>query len=154
MKHLFTGESLCEHLRMNAAVHKKARIAGALAGTAFAVALLPGLSVFREPWAPEPEGFQVVVSVFLTGAIVKFLATVIFAYPREIRSAPPAMTGLLGVIGIVQDALGLLAVSWLAGNFGVGVTADGFATCLLGGAIIRLTTLAALALPARAPGES
>ncbi|MFF5520719.1 hypothetical protein [Streptomyces coeruleorubidus] len=53
---------------------------------------------------------------------------------------------LLGVVGIAQDTLIWLLVSWLGSDMEYGLHVDGFLAALLGGVIVRVTVLVLLAL--------
>lgn len=55
------------------------------------------------------------------------------------------------MVGIAQDTLIWLLVSWLGSDMEYGLHVDGFLAALLGGVIVRVTVLVLLALgPAEA----
>ncbi|MER6994307.1 phage holin family protein [Streptomyces sp. NPDC000410] len=116
---------------------KAKRLCGTYAGVALAAALLPGISVRGE--APQ------VMAVVIGGAIFVILNQLIYSYPHDIRRAPALMLLILGAIGVVQDTLVWLVVSWAGGKLGGGLHVDGFVAALLGGLIVRAVVLLALA---------
>ncbi|MEU6377528.1 phage holin family protein [Streptomyces sp. NPDC046909] len=121
-------------------MYQRRRILGTYLGVGLAAALLPGIS-------PVDDGpfWQTIL------ACIGFLIVnqVIHTYPSSIRTAPPVALLALAAVGIVQDSLVWLLVSWLSGQMGSGLHVDGFLTALLGGAITRVTTLAVMALGPR-----
>ncbi|KOU58534.1 hypothetical protein ADK57_36345 [Streptomyces sp. MMG1533] len=124
-------------------MYKRRRILGTFLGAALAVALLPGVSlVLHSP----PMELLLPVAVFL---IVNQL---IHTYPSSVRNAPPIALLVFGAIGVVQDTLIWLLVSWLGSDMDYGVHVDGFLAALLGGVIVRTAVFVCLALgPQTAP---
>jgi putative membrane protein len=118
-------------------MYKRRRILGTYLGVGIAAALLPGIS----PVAGNP-----LWQVMLAGVGFLIVNQLIHTYPSAIRTAPPVMLLILAAVGIVQDTLVWLLVSWLSGQMDAGLHADGVLTALLGGVIMRATVLAALAL--------
>lgn len=82
----------------------------------------------------------------LAGAVFLIANRLIYSYPDGIRTAPPVFLLLLGVVGIAQDTLIWLLVSWLGSDMEYGLHVDGFLAALLGGVIVRVTVLVLLAL--------
>lgn len=118
-------------------MYKRRRILGTYLGVGLAAALLPGIS----PVADGPFWQTMLASI-----VFLVVNQLIHTYPSAIRSAPPVMLLVLAAIGIVQDTLVWLLVSWLGGQMDSGLHVDGFLTALLGGVITRAVTLAAMAL--------
>ncbi|MFE0423229.1 hypothetical protein [Streptomyces sp. NPDC058953] len=123
--------------------HVALRYLGTYVGLVVAVAVLPGLSA---------GPFASVASVIMTGFWLTLINQFIHIYPSHLRSAPPVKVLILAAVGIAQEILSLLLLTWAAGLMGFGVEADGVVAVILGGVIIRLTTLLAL-VPVRAPAE-
>jgi putative membrane protein len=118
-------------------MYKRRRLLGTYLGVAAAAALLPGITSIldRPPW-----------EAVLAGAVFLIVNQLIYSYPSAIRGAPPVALLLLAVIGVVQDTLLWLLVSWLGSQMDYGLHVDGFLTALLGGLIVRGTVLALMAL--------
>ncbi|MET9803732.1 phage holin family protein [Streptomyces sp. NPDC006368] len=127
-------------------MHKPKRFLGSILGVALATFLLPGIS-------PSPHTLPF-TSVFLAAMVFMIINQLIYSYPNDIRTAPAVMLLILGAIGIVQDALIWLLVSWLEGRIQSGLHVDGILTALLGGLIVRATVFALLALPSRRTQEA
>ncbi|MEU9591005.1 phage holin family protein [Streptomyces sp. NPDC048219] len=124
-------------------MYKRRRLLGTYVGVALATVLLPGITAVIDapPW-----------EVVLAGAVFLIVNQLIHSYPSAVRSAPPVMLVILGVIGVVQDTLLWLLVSWLGAQMGYGLHVDGFLTALLGGLVVRGTVLVLMALgPQPAP---
>lgn len=121
---------------MIAAMYKR-RVLGTWLGVALAAVLLPGISqvVDDPPW-----------SGILAGCAFMLINQLIHVYPGAIRSAPPLMLLILAGIGVVQDTLIWLLVSWLSAQATHGLHVDGILAALLGGVIVRGTTLAVMAV--------
>lgn len=114
---------------------------GAILGIALALKLLPGISipVDDEWWFP----------VVMCGLIFSIIGEVINAWPDNIRQA--SFVGVLfqACLGIVQDTLIWLLISWV-GLFHV----DGIGTAVLGGVITRLVVLVLLVFAPAAGGQA
>ncbi|MFH9062195.1 phage holin family protein [Streptomyces coeruleorubidus] len=124
---------------------KRRRVVGTFLGVTLATVLLPGISTILDspPW-----------EVVLAGAVFLIVNQLIYSYPSDIRAAPPILLLLLGVVGIAQDTLIWLLVSWLGSDMEYGLHVDGFLAALLGGVIVRVTVLVLLALgPAEAVSQ-
>ncbi|MFH8369331.1 hypothetical protein [Streptomyces sp. NPDC018031] len=119
-------------------MNKKRRMLGGYLGAAIAVAALPGITV---------ESNVAFASVILAGAIFVIVNQLVLSYPQDIRTAPPVMLAILGVVGVVEDTLIWLLVDWLGGRLDTGPYVDGFGMAVLGGLIARVTALLVLALP-------
>ncbi|MEU6105911.1 phage holin family protein [Streptomyces flaveolus] len=127
-------------------MYKRRRLLGTYLGVALATVLLPGITMVIDapPW-----------EVVLAGAVFLIVNQLIYCYPSAIRSAPPVMLLILGAIGVVQDTLLWLLVSWLGSQMGYGLHVDAFLTALLGGLVVRGTVLALMFLgPQPAPHTS
>ncbi|MGW0190347.1 phage holin family protein [Streptomyces sp. NPDC003362] len=127
-------------------MYKRRRLLGTYLGVAAAAALLPGITSILDspPW-----------EAILAGAVFLIVNQLIYSYPSAIRSAPPVALLLLAAFGVVQDTLLWLLVSWIGSQMDYGLHVDGFLTALLGGAIVRGTVLALMALgPQPAPETS
>ncbi|GAA4006601.1 phage holin family protein [Streptomyces sp. NBC_01352] len=118
-------------------MYKRRRVVGTALGAALATALLPGISLVLDS---PPLELLLPVAVFL---IVNQL---IHTYPGTVRSAAPIALLALGALGVLQDTLIWLLVSWLGSRMDYGVHVDGFLAALLGGVIVRATVLVCLAL--------
>lgn len=118
-------------------MYKRRRMLGSYLGVALAAFLLPGISqiVDDPPW-----------SGILPGVVFLIVNQLIYTYPSAIRSAPPVMLLILAGIGVVQDTLVWLLVSWLCTQATHGLQVDGFLAALLGGVIVRATVLAVMAV--------
>ncbi|MEU5323178.1 phage holin family protein [Streptomyces sp. NPDC021056] len=118
-------------------MHKRRRTLGTYLGVGLAAALLPGISAVADGpfW-----------QTMLAGIVFLVVNQLIHTYPSAIRSAPAVMLLILAAIGIVQDTLVWLLVSWLSGQMDSGLHVDGFLTALLGGVVTRAVTLAVMAL--------
>lgn len=124
---------------------KRRRVLGTFLGVTLATVLLPGISTILDspPW-----------EVVLAGAVFLILNQLIYSYPSDIRTAPPVLLLILGMVGIAQDTLIWLLVSWLGSDMEYGLHVDGFLAALLGGVIVRVTVLVLLALgPAEAASQ-
>ncbi|MER6078578.1 hypothetical protein [Streptomyces sp. NPDC001833] len=126
-------------------MYKRRRVLGTYLGMALAT-LLPGVRVvdFDTPWV----GFVVAGLVFV------ILNQLIHIYPSDIRNAPAIPLLVLGAIGIVQDTLIWLLVSWITARTGSGIHVDGFLTALAAGATVRVTVLALFVLGPQPTGEA
>jgi len=125
---------------------KGRRILGTYLGVALAAALLPGIHALA-----DSRLFDALVAGILFVAVNQL----IHCYPEDIRGAPPIMLLILGAVGIVQDTLIWLLVSWLSGKMESGFHVDSFPTALLGGVIVRASAFALLALgPRPVPQDS
>lgn len=96
-----------------------------------------------------PGGFS------FAALVIPFALFVIFnqlvsVWPENIRTAPPLRVLLLATIGLVQDFLIWLLVSWVADTMDLSLAIDGVLPMVWGAFIVRLTALACLALPSRA----
>lgn len=118
-------------------MYKRRRIVGTYLGAALAVAALPDISLIVEdpPW-----------EVVLSGVVFLLVNQLIHTYPSAVRTAPPGAVLALAAIGIVQDALLWLLVSWIGSQMDYGVHVDGLLAALAGGAVMRLTVLAVMAI--------
>ncbi|MEU4653066.1 phage holin family protein [Streptomyces sp. NPDC023723] len=118
-------------------MYKRRRILGTYAGVTLATVLLSGITpiIDAPPW-----------EVVLASAVFLIVNQLISSYPDAIRSAHPILLLILGAIGIVQDTLLWLLVSWLSSTMDYGLHVDGFLTALLGGLITRVTVLAFMAV--------
>ncbi|MEV5548858.1 phage holin family protein [Streptomyces sp. NPDC052309] len=127
-------------------MYKRRRVLGTYLGVAVATVLLSGITPILDspPW-----------EVVLAGAVFLIANQLIYSYPRAIRSAPPIMLLILGAIGVVQDTLLWLLVSWLGSRMDYGLHVDGFLTAVLGGVVVRATVLLLMAVgPQPAPETS
>jgi len=99
--------------------------------------VLPGISLILHdaPWEP-----------LLSGAVFLVLNQLIHSYPNAVRADHPVVLLVLAAVGIVQDTLIWLLVSWIGSQLDYGVHVDGFLTALAGGAVMRLTVLAVMAI--------
>lgn len=118
-------------------MYQRRRALGAYLGTVLAAALLPGI---------RPIGDNVFWAALLPALVFLVVNQLISSYPSGIRTAPPIALLILGAVGVVQDTLIWLLVSWLGAQMGSGLDVDGFLAALLGGVVVRLTVLAAMAL--------
>lgn len=118
-------------------MYKRRRVLGTLLGVGLAAAVLPGISLVSE--GPFWQLFMATIGFLIVNQLI-------YSYPSAIRTAPPVMLLVLAAVGIVQDSLVWLLVSWLGGQMDAGLHVDGFLTALLGGVIVRAATLAAMAL--------
>ncbi|MFJ2163188.1 hypothetical protein [Streptomyces sp. NPDC087856] len=82
--------------------------------------------------------------IVLGSCVFLVLNQLIYTYPGDIRSAPPILLLLQAAIGIVQDTLIWLLVSWLNSRMYLGLHIDGFLTALLAGTVVRVSVLALL----------
>ncbi|MEU9151676.1 hypothetical protein AB0D59_14220 [Streptomyces sp. NPDC048417] len=126
-------------------MYKRRRLLGTFLGVALA-ALLPGVGVVAEDaW----------MGVVLAGCVFLVLNQLIHTYPSDIRNAPPVALLILSAVGVVQDTLIWLLVSWLTTKLDLGLHVTGFLTALLAGAIVRATVLVLLPFgPQPTPGEA
>ncbi|MEU5399389.1 hypothetical protein ABZ348_08835 [Streptomyces sp. NPDC005963] len=115
---------------------------GLLAGVSLSVFLLPGISM--------PGGFSLGALMVPLGLFL-IITQLISAWPENIRTAPPLMVLMLAAIGIVQDFLIWLLVSWAADQLDLSLAIDGVLPMVWGAFVVRLTALAFLALPSRVP---
>ncbi|WP_329017252.1 hypothetical protein [Streptomyces sp. NBC_00690] len=120
---------------------KQRRVLGLLAGVSVSVLVLPGISM------PGGFSFAALVIPFALFVIFNQLVSV---WPENIRTAPPLRVLLLATIGLVQDFLIWLLVSWVADTMDLSLAIDGVLPMVWGAFIVRLTALACLALPSRA----
>ncbi|MFG3291124.1 hypothetical protein ACGF3G_20230 [Streptomyces sp. NPDC048179] len=113
-------------------MYKRRRVLGTYLGMALAT-LLPGVSVvdYDARWL----GFV------LPGLVFVILNQLIHTYPSDIRNAPAIPLLVLAAIGIVQDTLIWLLVSWIASKTGSGIHVHGFLMALAAGATVRVTVL-------------
>ncbi|MFG2376084.1 hypothetical protein ACGFY9_31990 [Streptomyces sp. NPDC048504] len=118
-------------------MYKKRRALGACLGVGLAT-FLPGVSVM----ADDPRWAGIVVG----GCVFLILNQLIYTYPGDIRNAGPIPLLIQAAIGIVQDTLIWLLVSWLGSMTEFGLHVDDFLTALLAGVIVRVSVLALLAL--------
>ncbi|MDQ0763201.1 putative membrane protein [Streptomyces canus] len=125
---------------MISAMYKRRRITGTYAGAALAAGLLPGVS----PVADTPSW-----DFLLSGSVLLIVGQLIHCYPSAIRTSPWI---LFGAIGIVQDTLVWLLVSWISARLDYGMHVDSFVTALAAGAIVRCLALALMTVgPQPAP---
>ena len=115
-------------------MHKRRRLLGTYLGAALAIVLLSGITPVLDapPW-----------ELLLCGAVFVIVNQLIHCYPRVVRDATVVV---FAAIGIVQDTLNWLLVSWLSAQLDYGMHVDGFLAALLGGVIVRVTTLAVMAI--------
>jgi len=124
-------------------MYKRRRALGAYLGTLLAAVLLPGI---------RPIDDNVAWAALLPALVFLIVNQLVSSYPSSIRTAPPVMLLILGAVGIVQDTLIWLLVSWIGSELESGLDVDGFLAALLGGAVVRLTVLALMAIgPQPAP---
>ncbi|MFG2940906.1 hypothetical protein [Streptomyces sp. NPDC048282] len=125
-------------------MYKRRRVLGTYLGMTLAT-LLPGVSVvdYDARWL----GFV------LPGLVFVILNQLIHTYPSDIRNAPAIPLLVLAAIGIVQDTLIWLLVSWIASKTGSGIHVDGFLTALAAGATVRVTVLVFFVLGPQPAGE-
>jgi putative membrane protein len=114
-------------------MYKRRRFLGTYLGVAAAAALLPGITSRLDDGAPW--------GVVLAGAVFVIVNQLIYTYPHAIRSAPPLALLILAVIGVAQDTLLWLLVSWIGAQLDYGLHVDGFLTALLGGLVVRAIVL-------------
>ncbi|MEV6496457.1 phage holin family protein [Streptomyces prunicolor] len=119
---------------------KARRLLGTYLGVALAAALLSGIHAL---------GDSRLFDALVAGIVFTAVNQLIYAYPDDIRGAHPIVLLAFGAVGIVQDTLIWLLVSWLSGKMGDGLHVDGFPTALLGGVVVRASTFALLALGPR-----
>ncbi|NUP21135.1 MAG: phage holin family protein [Streptomyces sp.] len=123
-------------------MYKRRRALGAYLGVVLAAVLLPGI---------RPIDDNVAWAALLPGLAFLIVNQLISSYPSSIRTAPPIALLILAAVGIVQDTLIWLLVSWIGSQTG-GLHVDGFLAALLGGVVVRLTVLALMAVgPQPAP---
>lgn len=103
-----------------------------------AIVLLPGIALMND--ASLWEGAFVGACVFLC------VNQLVYSYPSAIRGASPTALAALAAIGILQDSLVWLLVSWLSSQLGAGLHVDGILPLVLGGLILRLSVLTCMAL--------
>ncbi|WP_181387317.1 phage holin family protein [Streptomyces sp. Act143] len=118
-------------------MYKRRRALGAYLGAVLATVLLPGI---------RPIDDNVAWAALLPGLVFLIVNQLISSYPSSIRTAPPVMLLILGAIGIVQDTLIWLLVSWISAQMDSGLDVDGFLAALLGGVVVRLTVLTLMAI--------
>ncbi|MCL7380426.1 hypothetical protein ACFU76_08235 [Streptomyces sp. NPDC057539] len=118
-------------------MYKRRRLLGTYLGVALAT-LLPGVSAVADDasW----------MGVILGASAFLILNQLIYTYPSDIRNAPPVALLIQAAIGIVQDTLIWLLVSWLSSTLDFGIHVDTFLTALLAGVIVRALVLLLLAL--------
>ncbi|WP_327401942.1 phage holin family protein [Streptomyces sp. NBC_01288] len=118
-------------------MYKKRRVLGTCLGVALAT-LLPGVSLTTDDpsWMP----------IMLGSCVFLVLNQLIYTYPSNIRNASPILLLLQAAIGIVQDTLIWLLVSWLNSEMYLGLHVDGFLTALLAGIVVRVSLLVLLPL--------
>ena len=119
---------------------KGRRILGTYLGVALAAALLSGIHAL---------GDSRLFDALLAGIVFTVVNQLIYAYPDDIRGTHPIALLAFGAVGIVQDTLIWLLVSWLSGKMGDGLYVDGFPTALLGGVVVRASAFVLLALGPR-----
>ncbi|MGW0830800.1 phage holin family protein [Streptomyces prunicolor] len=119
---------------------KGRRLLGTYLGVALAAALLPGIHAL---------GDSRLFDALAAGIVFTAVNQLIHAYPDDIRGAHPIVLLAFGAVGIVQDTLIWLLVSWLSGKMGDGLHVGGFPTALLGGVVVRASTFVLLALGPR-----
>ncbi len=112
---------------------------GTLLGVALAAYLPTGVALGDRP-------FPALIVGIVVFSIVNKL---IHSYPSDMRSAPPIALLVLGLVGIVQDSLIWLLASWLGAQLDLGLHVDGLGGAVLGGVVVRVATLAFLAIPTR-----
>jgi putative membrane protein len=84
--------------------------------------------------------------IALASCVLLVLNQLIYTYPGDIRNARPIPLLIQAAIGIVQDTLIWLLVSWLNSEMHLGLHVDGFLTALLAGTVVRVSVLALLPL--------
>lgn len=126
-------------------MYKKRRVLGTCLGVALAT-LLPGVGLTTD----DPSWMPIV----LGSCVFLVLNQLIYTYPGDIRSAPPILLLLQAAIGIVQDTLIWLLVSWLNSRMYLGLHIDGFLTALLAGTVVRVSVLALLPFGPRPAKET
>ncbi|MFJ9246040.1 phage holin family protein [Streptomyces sp. NPDC101776] len=119
---------------------KGRRILGTYVGVGLAAALSSGIHAIA---------ISALFDVLVAGIVFVAVNQLIYGYPDDIRGTHPIVLLVLGVVGIVQDTLIWLLVSWLSGKMQAGFHVDGFLAALLGGVIVRATVLVLLALGPR-----
>ena len=82
----------------------------------------------------------------LAGTVFLIVNQLIHTYPSAIRTAPPGAPLVLAAIGVLQDTLVWLLVSWIGSQFDAGLHVDGFLAALLGGLVVRASVLVLMAL--------
>ena len=118
-------------------MYKRRRLLGTFLGVAAATALLPGITPLLD---------DAVLEVVLAGTVFLAVNQLIHTYPSAVRSAPPVALLVLAAIGVLQDTLLWLLVSWLGSQLDAGLHVDGFLTALLGGLVVRASVLVLMAL--------
>ncbi|MFI8530848.1 phage holin family protein [Streptomyces aquilus] len=118
-------------------MYKRRRALGAYLGVLLAAVLLPGI---------RPIDDNVAWAALLPALVFLIVNQLISSYPSSIRTAPPLMLLILGAVGVVQDTLVWLLVSWIGSELESGLDVDGFLAALLGGVVVRLTVLALMAV--------
>ncbi|WP_367323060.1 hypothetical protein [Streptomyces sp. HUAS ZL42] len=114
--------------------YRRRRVLGTYAGAALAAGLLPGISPL--PGTPSWD-------FLLSGSVLLIVGQLVYCCPSAVRSSPWV---LFGAIGILQDALVWLLVSWISSRLDYGMHVDSFVTALLGGAVVRCLVLALMAI--------
>ncbi|MFF5494763.1 phage holin family protein [Streptomyces aquilus] len=118
-------------------MYKRRRALGAYLGTLLAAVLLPAI---------RPIDDNVAWAALLPALVFLIVNQLISSYPSSIRTAPPIALLILGGVGIVQDTLIWLLVSWISARLDAGLDVDGFLAALLGGVIVRATVLVLMAV--------
>ncbi|NUS29486.1 MAG: phage holin family protein [Streptomyces sp.] len=124
-------------------MYKRRRALGAYLGVVLAAVLLPGI---------RPIDDNVAWAALLPGIVFLVVNQLIYSYPSSIRAAPPIALLVLAAVGVVQDTLIWLLVSWISSQMDGGLHVDGFLAALLGGVVVRISVLAVMAVgPQPAP---
>lgn len=102
------------------------------AGLAVAAWFLDGIAVEGATWQDKAVPLLVVAAIL--GLVTAFLKPVV-----KLLSLPLIIL-TLGLFLLVINALMLLLTAWIAGEFDLGFTVDGFWNALVGSVIITLVT--------------
>ncbi|MEV0845235.1 hypothetical protein AB0J21_04970 [Streptomyces sp. NPDC049954] len=93
---------------------------------------------------------SVLVAFVLADLIYTVVNQLISAWPSDnVRDTPSVVLLLLAVVGVFEDSLVWLLISWATGQLGLQLGVSGYGTALLAGLISRTVVLALMALPRR-----
>lgn len=125
-------------------VNRKRRLWGSYLGVGLAVVLLPGVKFH------VAGTMSVLLAFVLADLIYTVVNQLISAWPSDdVRETPSVILLVLGVVGVFQDSLVWLLISWATGQLGLQLGVSGYGTALLAGLISRAVVLAVMALPRR-----